>query len=391
MKSYKTIGLLVLTVLFCVQAEARRKSPSPVLATPYDEPSVTVDAEGCITFRYCGKARHVSVYGDFLYTDDDTTLYTDHSHNIPMHRESNGCFYATTKPVSPETYTYCFRVDGKRTPDPLNNDTSWERLHIWNVVTVGGSPETDIYLEPAHRGELIQTRWFSSEEQLYRRVNIYLPYHYLQSPSETYPTLYLIHGINGYEGSWKERGRIIQVVENLVAEGKIHPMIVVMPDCNVGPHKDHPNHHTIFNNIMHYARLQHDYRLDHSICELVQLIDTTYRTNGVRAIAGLSDGSRISANVAKLMPGWFSAVGMFSPVVHKSQLPGDTCLATEYHVYVGKTDLFVNNGKRFYRRLAKQRGDASHQHLTVRGSGHNWRNWRRFCADFIQRWQGKKE
>ena len=395
------IKILFLALLLCVgiTAYARRKH-KPVILPVYEQPSVVVEDDGAVTFRYCGEGKHVYLLTDFLFVDEDTIFYTDHSHKIKMEKQSNGCFYVTTRPVSPETYTYCFRVDGKRVPDPLNNDTAWERLHKWNVVTVGGTPETDIYLQPKKQGELIRAKWYSTEEKIYRRVNIYLPaaISHQQSPitnHQSFPVLYLIHGINGYEGSWTERGRAIQVMENLAAQGKIEPTILVMPDCNVGPHEDRPSHHTLFNNIMHYPRLQHDHRIEHAVSELIRMVDSIYPVSGNQAIAGLSDGARLAANIANENPGHFNAVGMFSPVVHKSQLPCDSCTDTRYFIYAGKADFFINNSRRFYHRLQKQRGverdkNTPSAHLTIRGSGHNWRNWRRFGADFLTKWQGKE-
>ena len=110
---------------------------------------------------------------------------------------------------------------------------------------MGGTPQADLYLQPELKGQLIHTKWYDREENINRRVNIYLPAAY----TDSLPVLYLLHGINGYEGSWTERGRTIQIIENLIAEGRIEPLIVVMPDCNTGVHEDRPSHHTLWNNM----------------------------------------------------------------------------------------------------------------------------------------------
>jgi len=337
--------------------------------------SVTVNEDSTVTFCYCGAGKRVYVQSDLFYADEDSAHYTDRTRRIKMQKQSDGCFHVTTKTVQPETYTYCFRVNGKRKADPLNNDTAWQMMHRWNVVTVGGSEQSDRYQQPLRQGSLQQKCWYSSNEKLCRRVHIYTPAGY--EGCKTYPVLYLIHGINGYEGSWSERGRAIHILENLVAEGMCEPMIVVMPDVNFGVHEDRPSHHTLWNNIFNYPRLCHDHDIEKALVELVQMVDTTYLVANERYIGGLSDGARIAANTANLLPGYFSAVGLFSPVVHKEQLPKDSAT---YYIYTGTKDMFHNNAKRFNRRLTK--AQAPHEYTETIG-GHTWRNWRLYLVDFL--------
>ena len=337
---------------------------------------VTVHKDGTVSFCYCGKAKKVSVFSDLYYEDEDSTRYTDHNRKIKMQRGDDGCFYVTTRPVQPEMYTYCFRVDGKRMPDPMNQDTAWQMMHKWNIVCIGGTKQSDRYRQPTEQGTLYSGTWYSSSEQLYRRVNIYTPAGY-DSCNSTLPVMYLIHGINGYEGSWGERGRAIQIVENLVNEKRIPPMIIVMPDCNVGVHEDRPSHHTLWKNVINYPKLCHNHDIEKALVELIQMVDSSYRVGDNRYIAGFSDGARIAANTANELPGYFSAVGLFSPVVHKEQLPQDS---TVVYVYTGTKDMFHNNAKRFERRLREQRVEY---HYVETSGGHTWRNWRKYLSDFI--------
>ena len=362
---------IVLLTLLCVLPSEARKRQTIDLPGTYQ--SVAVNEDSTVSFCYCGAGRQVYLQSDLHYAHEDSTRYTDHTRRVRMHRESDGCYHLTTRPVHPETYTYCFRVNGKRRPDPLNSDTAWQMMHKWNVVSVGGSEQSDLYRQPARQGTTICTSWYSTVEGLSRRVNIYLPAGY----SDSIPVLYLIHGINGYEGSWSERGRAIQILENLVAEGLCEPMILVMPDVNFGVHEDRPSHHTLWNNVFNYPRLCNDRDIEKALVELIQKVDTTYHVSDKRYIAGLSDGARLAANTANLLPGYFSAVGLFSPVVHKDQLPKDS---TTYFVYTGKSDMFHGNAKRFNRRL--QKAQAPHEYTETLG-GHTWRNWRLYLSDYL--------
>ncbi len=375
MKNKGFYNLLLLLILGAFMPCWARKHQI-ALPSAYDQPSFVVNEDSTVLFCYCSPVKRVSVLGDFQYSGKDSTRYNDmRTRKIRMHRASDGCFHATTKQLVPETYTYCFRINGKRKPDSYNNDTAWQMTHKWNIVTVGGTAQTALYQQPAQRGTILHTSWYSSTEKLNRRVNIYLPAGY--SNTLRYPVLYLLHGISGYEGSWSERGRAIQILENLVAQGKCQPMILVMPDVNVKPQEGKPTHRSLFNNIMNYSRLCHDHDIERAVVELTAFVDSTFRVSDDHYIAGLSDGARMAANTANLLPNYFSTVGLFSPVVHKQQLPKDSAT---YYVYSGKKDMFHANAKRFNRRLDK--AQAPHEYTETIG-GHTWRNWRLYLSDFM--------
>lgn len=338
-----------------------------------------------VQFEYCGQARRVSLMSDLLYADEDTARYTDHNRTVKMHRDSDGCFRVTVPPVSPGMYTYCFKVDGHRIPDPNNNDTAWQKLHKWNIYTESGSYMADLCLPPAQWGQVVHTQWYSHKEKQYRRVDIYIPHSLLSSfqrePGGVVPcpVLYLLHGINGYESSWAERGRAIHIMENMIARGECEPAILVMPDCNLHTRADQPSHYSIGNNILHYPRLRCEHKLDHAISDLIDMIDSTYNVQPLCSIAGFSDGARIAANIANLRPDRVSTVGLFSPVINAAQLPKEGN-HTYFAIYVGKRDMFYKNGRRFHRRLDKR--GCNHNYVELSG-GHTWRIWRECLANFL--------
>lgn len=384
-------------VLLCVLPLEARNSYTDSISEA--RTSVVVNEDSTVSFCYCGTGKRVSVYGDFFYAGEDSTRYTDlRSKRVKMKRRKDGCFYATTRPIQSEVYSYCFKVDGHRTNDPLNHDTAWQMTHKWNLITVGGTEQTDLYRQPVRQGTWKYLTWYSSAEKISRRVNIYLPAGYPDSivngqfvnrqSVRHYPVLYLLHGISGYEGAWSERGRAVQIMENLVAQGKCRPMILVLPDVNVRPKEDRPTHRSLFNNIMNYSRLCHDHDIERALINLTAFVDSMFCVSDERYIAGLSDGSRLAANTANLLPGYFSAVGLFSPVVPKEQLPVSSLPTSHsaavslpvYFVYSGKSDMFHVNAQRFNRRLDK----AQAPHLyTETGGGHTWRNWRLYLSDFM--------
>ena len=166
-------------------------------------------------------------------------------------------------------------------------------------------------------------------------MDIYVP----EAAEEPLPVLYLLHGINGYEGSWQDKGGAIDTLRNMIADGRCKPVILVMPDCNKWPFKERPvSHGNLWKCLMHYGRLSREHELEQSISDLMDMIDTTYCVSSC-AVAGLSDGGRIAANVANLRPDRVRQVGLFSPVLHKDQLPNDSTRI--YSIYVGKEDIFA--------------------------------------------------
>lgn len=172
----------------------------------------------------------------------------------------------------------------------------------------------------------------------------------------------------------------------MIAEGRCEPMLLVMPDCNKWPFKERPvRHGNKWKCVTHYGKLSREHELEYAVSDLMDKIDTTYNVIDKCFIAGLSDGARIAANVANTRPDKIRTVGLFSPVIHKGQLPKDS--TQQFVIYVGKNDIFKANGKRFHRRMTK--AGYPHQYIERKG-GHTWRMWQDCLSDFLSR-RTKKE
>lgn len=233
--------------------------------------------------------------------------------------------------------------------------------------------------------EIIHTQWYSHHEQIERRVDIYIPSQ-LKANSQKLTALYLIHGINGYEGAWQDRGNAVDTLAAMIANGRCEPMILVMPDCNKWPLKERPvRHGNAWKCVTHYPKLSSEHELEYAVSDLIDRIDTMYSVSSDCMIAGLSDGARIAANVANARPDKIRVVGLFSPVLHKHQLPKDS--TQQFTIYVGKNDIFKANGKRFHRRMMK--AGYPHQYIELKG-GHTWCMWRNCLSDFLEK-RSKKE
>lgn len=125
--------------------------------------------------------------------------------------------------------------------------------------------------------------------------------------------------------------------------------------------------------------MSREHQIEKSVSLLIDSLDSLYHPTTC-AVAGLSDGARIAANIANYRPDRIHEVGLFSPVLYKAQLPKDTNLY--YSIYIGKQDFLKPNGKRFHRRL--QKNNFPHTFIELHGK-HNWTMWQQCLREFLIR------
>jgi enterochelin esterase family protein len=250
-------------------------------APPTDRPLrdfvTSVEKDGSVTFRlYAPTARAVSV-----------ALGTHGP--IAMQRRADGVWSAATKPLKPDLYEYYFNVDGFRSIDTGANAPKPQRQVNTSLVLVPGSI-LDIRNVP--HGDLRLVTLHSTALGSQRQMHVYTPPGYSDF-SDPLPVLYLYHGFGDTVGSWVTQGRALQILDNLLAEGKIRPMIVVIPDTET----DIPE--AIAENFAAAGRRASFYPLNADaadrelIDDLIPYMAKHYRVRddaAGRAIAGLSQG-----------------------------------------------------------------------------------------------------
>ena len=140
--------------------------------------------------------------------------------------------YTTPEPLEGELYLYNLLVNGERRNDPSNMHMNRDVATWTNFFTMSAKQGDKGWYYEVHdtpRGT-VSKRWYDSPTLgLYRRMTIYTPPGYENSKGK-YPVLYLLHGSGGDEDAWVDLGRTVQILDNLIAEGKAKPMIVVMPN-----------------------------------------------------------------------------------------------------------------------------------------------------------------
>lgn len=141
-------------------------------------------------------------------------------------KQSTGVWEVTVGPVEPGAYRYNFNVDGVATIDPRSPFVSESNNNVWSLVTVPGSPVMDTKNVP--HGAVAAVTYYSTALGTFRRMHVYTPPGY-ETNTNKYPVFYLLHGAGDSDDAWTSVGRANTILDNLIADGKARPMIVVMP------------------------------------------------------------------------------------------------------------------------------------------------------------------
>lgn len=270
-------------------AAANRAAAAPRIISP------DFAADGRVTFRLLApKATEVVLTGEFLKADEKLT------------KNADGLWSVTVGPVTPETYHYYFTVDGVRTLDPGNPalKTGSTPNTIMNIVEVRGAQPFFYDGRDVPHGD-IRTHWYHSKSLgTLRRVAVYVPPGYDKNPQARYPVLYLLHGANLDETAWTRFGKANLILDNLLADGKARPFIVVMPlGYGVNPMAQGQQGQNT-------AQFSRDLRED-----LIPYVEATFRARtdrDNRALVGLSMGGGQALSIGLNHLELFSHVGGFS-------------------------------------------------------------------------------
>src|SRR5512136_661365 len=211
------IALLLSATPVLSQPAAGRGQPGPRIVSPEVFPNKTV------TFRLLApKATAVVLNGSW-----------DIGTDIRMTKDDQGIWSVTVGPLGEQLWWYSFNVDGVKVLDPGNGEYSRDGNRYDNWLMISGPFSDSWEFKPDVPHGAVQSVWYPSPilKQKGRRMYVYTPPDYMTSNSR-YPVLYLLHGGGGDEDQWINLGRTNVIMDNLIAAGKVKPMIVVMPNGN---------------------------------------------------------------------------------------------------------------------------------------------------------------
>lgn len=381
--------------------------PATSNAPGYQFPMVSPD--GKVVFRFHAPEAQ-SVVADIV------------GRKFPMTRESDGFWSVTTDALPVGFHYYAIVLDGTRVNDP--GSQTYFGVSMWMSGLDVPDPTGGFYeARDVPHGMVRIHPYFSKIQNGMRRAFIYTPPGY-EGSTERYPVLYLQHGAGEDETGWSSQGRVGFIMDNLIAEGKARPMIIVMENgggsalfaANNGPSGGNsflmgapastpgapprpsgqsatPTPPTPPASRPARPRFNNSQFEQILLKEVIPMVDATYRTiadREHRAMAGLSMGGGQTLGIGLAHLDTFSAFGVFSGAGRvndiKTGFNGIFANADDFnrrvhafYVSIGTTES-MEGARAFHAALDSQR--IRHTYFESEGTAHEWQTWRRSFHGF---------
>jgi enterochelin esterase-like enzyme len=370
--------LVLFLFIFGSLAKAQQTKPAP--AVPAQRPpslnTPEVHSDNSVTFRFLAP------------NAQEVKLNREGTDSVAMQKDDKGVWSVNTAPLSPDYYGYSITVDGVRSLDPFNHGLVPNLISPGNFVHVPGPPSLPWELNDVPRGEVHHHFYKSDVAGDQRDFYVYTPPGYDPAGKTTYPVLYLLHGYSDDASGWTAVGRANVILDNLIAQGKAKPMIVVMPlgygtmeiitlGWGAWSHTDVRDKN--FSNFRQAL-----------LTEVMPKVESEYRIakdRNSRAIAGLSMGGSESLLTGLNNLDQFAWVGAFSsggiPDDFEKDFPGLDAKANQHlhllWIACGTEDHLITVNRNL-REWLKSKGV---QPTEIETPGmHTWMVWRRNLAEF---------
>ena len=361
--------------------------------------SPEINDDNSVTFRLMApNAESVIVTGDFLPTEmvQSPMGEMEAPGKAEMTKDEKGVWSYTSEPLESELYDYSFVIDGFTTADPSNPYVIRDIASITNYFIVEGG-KADLYMVQDVPHGSVTRRWYDSPGlDMDRCAVIYTPPGY-ENSTEKYPVLYLLHGAGGDEEAWFAHGKATRILDNLIAQGKVKPMIVVMPNGNVIQDAAPGEGRDGFVTPAFMIPQTMDGTFEANFMDILKFVESNYRVKADkanRAIAGLSMGGFHSFHISRYYPNTFDYVGLFSAaLLPREDATGkvysdiDGTLKTQmdngYKLYwmgIGKTDFLYDANKEIRAKFDDM--GMKYTYMETDG-GHIWRNWRIYVSEYL--------
>jgi enterochelin esterase-like enzyme len=311
------IASTAILLLFLLAVQTTRSTPNGQTqlpagrggrgAAPPAVESPEIHSDRTVTFRLrAPQATTVQLVGEVLQGKPP----------VPMTKGDNGVWSATIGPLPPEIWIYDFRIEGVDLPDPSNISLMTRAAggaSVSSFVEVPGDSPAFYDARPVPHGQVRMIVYESKAMDVDRYVWVYTPPGYDESRAK-YPVLYLLHGNGETQAGWVDNGRANLILDNLIADHKAVPMIVVMPhgharqSASVGPYKtvEQPGQPGLLN----FTLFTDDF-LD-QIMPMIERNFRVYTDADHRAIGGLSMGAFQSIQIGLSHPELFHYVMAYS-------------------------------------------------------------------------------
>jgi enterochelin esterase-like enzyme len=352
-----------------------RQRPAPIVS-----PEVAPDHH--VTFRLrAPAAKEVTLRGEWVAAGG-----IDVSPPVPMTRDDNGVWSVTVGPLPSEVLAYSFTIDGVTVADPINPIVKLAANGAaQSLVAIPGDPPRLHDIRDVPHGT-VQENWYRAKalDGQTRHFYVYTPPGYDAKLPGGYPVLVLLHGAGNSETNWESIGRANFIVDNLLAEKRAKPMLLVMPFGHAVPQgsPEQARNNALFE--------------DDLLQDIMPALESHYNTaRGARnrAIAGLSMGGMQALAIGLRRPDQFAWIGVFSPVT-EADIPQRYARQLEDAATLNKSLalLWVGCGTldNLFQRtksvdeVLTARG-VKHEFHPAEGARHSWVLWRDNLAEIAQR------
>lgn len=374
------LGLLLLASAprLAAQRPQRQPTPNDTLVSP------EISADHRLTFRlYAPKASEVRVAGDF-------------GPAAKLTKDDKGVWSITVGPLTPDAYSYFFLVDGVKTVDPKNAAIKKGITSVDSMVFVRGKEADFEDLKDVPHGDVRKVWYRSSTLDAARAMHVYTPPGY-DDNSERYPVFYLLHGAGDDDSGWCTIGRAGFILDNLIAQKKAKPMIVVMPNGSMPRPANQPRPAGDADRLAELARRMERFTKE-LLNDVMPQVEKRFRVRAGaanRALAGLSMGGGQTLGVLAGHPDQFAYVGIWSAGIFGNAGEFEKHNAAFFDggekvnkdvkllsISIGDKDFLLDRSRNL-EELLKKHGIKYESHLS--GGGHTWINWRHYLNDFAPR------
>jgi len=302
-----------------------------------------------------------------------------------MSRDTAGVWTVTTDSISPGFHYYSILVDGVALADP-SSKTFYGMGRMASGIEIPFSGGNYYALRDVPHGEIRIKKYFSKETNSWRQMYIYFPPGYDANLNVNYPVLYILHGGGEDESGWSQQGKTDLILDNLIAAKKAAPMLVVMPDANMGSSAFDETGLKKFESELN--------------TQIIPFVEKNYRVktdSSSRALAGLSMGGIHTLYTGIKHSNKFSYLGVFSSGwISPTQ---NTIAFNQYDFLKNNSNLINSRLKQFwiamggkediaYKNCQLMLSKFDEYHIKYTYSeypgGHTWPVWRNNLFNFAQ-------
>jgi enterochelin esterase-like enzyme len=360
----------ILLATFMAGAAAAQTPPAPLI-------SPDVHADKSVTFRFRAP------------NDKDVAVMIEGAAKpLPMQKDDQGVWSVTTESLAPDYYGYTIIADGVSLFDPSNHAVKPNFLNRASEVHVPGPASLSWEISAVPHGEIHHEFYKSGVVGDDRDYFVYTPPGYDPRGKQTYPVLYLLHGFSDDASAWTAVGRANVILDNLIAQGKAKPMIIVMPLGYGAPEVLAPNS-GVFRDRALTDRNFDKFR-EALLTEVVPRVEAEYpviKDRHSRAIAGLSMGGSESLLTGLNTLDKFAWIGALSSggisEEFDKQFPAlDSKTAEQLRllwIACGTDDRLIDINRKFRTWLASK--NIKHVDIETPGA-HTWMVWRHNLIEF---------